>query len=154
MTTYLLIQSCKATDRLLLEAIIGQQLPGIVVIFAFPGLGIGEIHPRLRGCSHETQLFHHAAEIFSPLGVEFFGVSSGRVPAAKSMVTYLHLPQPVLPFTAISVEGDAFFSRETFVILGNVVWNVKAESGIDEHVAIVKSLIAREIAKSIVRPTA
>jgi hypothetical protein len=153
MTTLPLLQICESTTRQKLEAIIGRQLQDMAVVFAFPGLGIGEIHDCLRGCSLETQLFQEAAEIFNPLGVEFIGISSGRVPTTESKVTYLQIPQPIPPFMAGSIKGEAFFSRETFVILRHAVWNVKAKTGIDEHLAVVKSLLAREIAKSMIKPT-
>jgi hypothetical protein len=98
-------------------------------------------------------LFHDTAEIFTPLGVSFFGISSGRVPTVEAKVTYRKVPQPLPPFTETSVGGAVYFSRETFVILKQALWNVKAETGIDNHMAIVKSLIARQIAKSMTRPT-
>ncbi len=139
------------SDRKTFEAILGQCLPEIAVIFAFPGLGIGEIHDCLRGCTLETQLFDDAAKIFSPLGVAFLGVTSGKAPPETVQISYSYLSDPVAPFSKIEIGKEVFFERVSFVISGSDVHSFCVTNSIEQHVTDIKKFIASEVVQKIIK---
>ncbi len=139
------------SDRKTLESALGQSLPEIAVIFAFPGLGIGEIHDCLRGCTLETQLFTDIAKIFNPLGVTFLGVTSGKAPPAIEQINYKYLSCPQEPFSKIKIGKELFFARQSFVLSGSDLHSFSVTSSVEQHVLDIKKLIASEVVRKIIK---
>ena len=74
-----------------LEKVLNIKLNANIIIFAFPGLGIGNIYSDLSGCTLQTNEFEILAKINS--NIKFIGISNQKIPKNNDYITYIKITQ-------------------------------------------------------------
>jgi peroxiredoxin len=92
------------------------------VVFAFPGMGVGQHYPELAGCTLEVCTFIDEAGVFAKHGIEVTGLSGER---SEPPTGCLAIPFPVGvieqadfggPIGFVEQDGRRYAQRATFVI--------------------------------------
>jgi len=91
------------------------------VVFAFPGMGVGQHYPELAGCTLEVCTFIDEAAVFAKHGIEVIGLSGER---SEPPAGCLAIPFPVGvieqedfggPIGSVEQDGRRYAERATFV---------------------------------------
>lgn len=92
------------------------------VVFAFPGMGVGQHYPELAGCTLEVCTFIDEAGVFAKHGIAVIGLSGER---SEPPAGCLAIPFPVgvveqedfgEPIRYVDHDGRRYAERATFVI--------------------------------------
>lgn len=93
------------------------------VIFVYPGIGVGDRHPELAGCTQEVCTFADRTTEFVKQGFQLIGLSTVPTPPAGDFLLSIPFPVGVLPGDTVSPivtfeerGAERFASRTSFVV--------------------------------------
>lgn len=97
-----------------------------IVVYTYPGDGLGVRFPSLRGCTPESCGFRDAYPEFEIMGAKVFGISTQSTSHQQEFARKNNLPFPILSDQALAfakalslptleVEGDTVLDRLTLI---------------------------------------
>lgn len=143
-----------AAVRSAIELLPDSDAADLVVVFCYPGPGVGERHPQLAGCTSQLLQISAARATLEPLGIGVFTLSTkptrrdGLADAVRAVTARVDAEQAML-LPHVEVDDDELYLQRTTFLL-RTDGPSTAVSGISdsaEHVArVVDHLVALRLA--------
>lgn len=109
------------------------------VVFAFPGMGVGDVYPELAGCTREVCAFIEESAVFDKHGVQVVGLSTEPVEPPPGCIA--------IPFPVGLLPQDEIVSPLAYVDRGDQRFAVRASylvypDGTGERIGSVTDVVA------------
>jgi len=129
-----------------LEEILNIKIQNNTIIFAFPGIGIGNVYNELSGCTLETRNMEILAKIYENKNIKFIGISTNVLPEDSKYINYVKVKNNINLLPHIKIQNNIFLKRTTIFISNNDIV-IKDVTNVNEHNIEVKIWIQNIIKK-------